>query len=176
VADSADDLLRTGFLMVWDLTSAEDLVQECLFRIARRWHRVRTMEHPKAYARQVLVNLALDDAKRRHRRRSELDLRNRPAMEDRDDQAAASALGMVEITSELIDALGTLAPRQRAALVLRYFEDLSEAQVAEILGCSVGTVKSTTSRALERLREALAPVESGGVRGITYTNGGNEHD
>jgi len=176
VADSADDLLRTGFLVVWDLTSAEDLVQECLFQTARRWHRVRTMEHPTAYARQILVNLALDDAKRRRRRRSELDLQNRPAMEDRDDQAAASALGMVEITSELIDALSALAPRQRAALVLRYIEDLSETQVAEILGCSVGTVKSTTSRALEHLRKALAPVEAMGVRYITDTNGGNEHD
>ena len=180
VADSADDLLRTGFLVVWDLTSAEDLVQECLFQTARRWHRVRTMEHPTAYARQILVNLALDDAKRRRRRRSELDLQNRPAMEDRDDQAAASALGMVEITSELIDALSALAPRQRAALVLRYIEDLSETQVAEILGCSVGTVKSTTSRALERLRQVLVPGKAGDThferQGITDTNGDNEDD
>jgi RNA polymerase sigma-70 factor (sigma-E family) len=155
VAGSADDLLRTGFLVVWDLTSAEDLVQECLFQIARRWPRVRSMEHPKAYARQVLVNLALDGAKRQHRHRSELDLGGRLAIDNRYDEAAARALGAVEITSELIDALGGLAPRQRAALVLRYFEDLSEAQVAEILGCSVGTVKSTTSRALERLRQVL---------------------
>jgi len=175
VESSADDLLRTGFLVVWDLPSAEDLVQDCLFRIAMRWHRVRKMEHPTAYARKVLVNLALDGAKRRHRHRSELDTRNRPAMEDRDDEVAAAVLGMVEITSELTDALGALAPRQRAALVLRYFEDLSEAQVAEILGCSVGTVKSTTSRALERLREALAPVETGS-RCITDTNGANEDE
>jgi RNA polymerase sigma-70 factor (sigma-E family) len=175
VADSTDDLLRTGFLVVWDLPTAEDLVQECLFQTAKRWHRVRAMEHPTAYARQILVNLALDDAKRHHRRRSELDLRNRQAMEDRDDRAAASALGMVEVTSELSNALSALAPRQRAVLVLRYFDDLSETQVAEILGCSVGTVKSTTSRALERLREALAPVETSGIS-TTDTNGGNEHD
>ena len=71
VADSADELLRTGFLVVWDLAEAEDLVQECLFRVARRWPRVRSMEHPKAYARKILVNLALDGAKRRHRHRSE---------------------------------------------------------------------------------------------------------
>jgi RNA polymerase sigma-70 factor (sigma-E family) len=180
VADSADELLRTGFLVVWDLTEAEDLVQECLFKVARRWPRVRSMEYPKAYARQILVNLALDGAKRRHRHRSELDLGNHLVMEDLHDEAAARALGMVETTSELVDAVGALAPRQRAALVLRYFEDLSEAQVAEIIGCSVGTVKSTTSRALEQLRKTLLPAQVGEInferRGITDTNGANEDD
>ena len=174
VADSTDELLRTGFLVTWDLTAAEDLVQESLFLTARRWHRVRTMEHPKAYARQVLVNLALDGARRRHRHRAELDVRNRAAIDDRRDEAAASALAMVEITSELIDALGSLAPRQRATLVLRYFADLSEAQVAEILGCSVGTVKSTTSRALDRLRAVLAPVRAGDFPTTADTNGDND--
>jgi len=174
VADSTDELLRTGFLVTWDLTAAEDLVQESLFLTARRWHRVRTMEHPKAYARQVLVNLALDGSRRRHRHRSELDLRNRPAIEERRDEAAAGALGMVEITSELIDALGALTPRQRATLVLRYFADLSEAQVAEVLGCSAGTVKSTTSRALDRLRAVLAPVRAGDFRNATDRNGDND--
>jgi RNA polymerase sigma-70 factor (sigma-E family) len=180
VADSADELLRTGFLVVWDLAEAEDLVQECLFRVARRWPRVRSMEHPKAYARKILVNLALDGAKRRHRHRSELDLGNHLEIEDRHDEAAARALGMVETTSELVDALGALAPRQRATLVLRYFEDLSEAQVAEIMGCSAGTVKSTTSRALERLRQALVPVRAGDIdferQGVTDANGANEDE
>ena len=161
VAGSADELLRTAYLVVWDLTSAEDLVQECLFRIARRWPRVRSMQHPTAYAKRVLVNLALDSAKRRHRHRSEMDPRDRLPMEDRGDEAAARALEMVDTASELVGALGALAPRQRAVLVLRYVEDLSEARVAEILGCSVGTVKSATSRSLERLREVLAPVPGG---------------
>jgi len=76
-------------------------------------------------------------------------------MEERHDEAARS-LGEVDSASESLDALGKLAPRQRAAFVLRCFEDLSEAQVAESMGRSVGTVKSTTSRALERLR-ALIP-------------------
>jgi DNA-binding CsgD family transcriptional regulator len=69
-------------------------------------------------------------------------------------------LGMIDTTSELVDALKTLAPRQRAVLVLRYFHDLPASEVAEILGCTVGTVKSTTSRALDRLRElpGLVPV------------------
>jgi RNA polymerase sigma-70 factor (sigma-E family) len=156
VAGCADDLLRTAYLVVWDLAGAEDLVQESLFRIARRWPRVRLMEHPAAYARRVLFNLALDDAKRRYRHRSEL-VRSGPPHEERADEAAARALGLVEATPELVGALAELAPRQRATLVLRYFEDLPETQVAAILGCSVGTVKSTTSRALERLRQKMGP-------------------
>jgi RNA polymerase sigma-70 factor (sigma-E family) len=156
VAGSSDSLLRTAFLVVRDLSMAEDLVQECLFRVARRWPKVRSMEHPPAYARRILVNLTLDGAKGRHRQSAELHPADRLPMEDRHDEAAARALVEVDTTSELIDALGKLAPRQRAALVLRYFDDLSEAQVAEAMGCSVGTVKSTTARALERLRTLLA--------------------
>ena len=155
VADSADGLLRTGYLLAWDLAAAEDLVQECLFRVARRWPRVRSMEYPKAYARRILVNLALDDSNRRRRHHSELELRDRHTVENRPDESSARALGMVETTAELLDGLGSLAPVQRAVLVLRYFEDLTEAQVAEVLGCSVGTVKSTASRGLERLRQSL---------------------
>jgi RNA polymerase sigma-70 factor (sigma-E family) len=158
VAASASDLLRTGYLIVWDLAAAEDLVQECLFQIAKRWPRVRAMEYPAAYARRILVNQALAGAKRRNRHWAELDGdRRRPRGEPNDD-AAERALGLVETTSELVDALRTLAPQQRAVLGLRYFDDLSEAQVAEILGCSVGTVKSTTSRALDRLRQAATVV------------------
>src|ERR1700689_728235 len=174
VAGVADDLLRTAYLMVWDLTSAEDLVQECLLRTARRWPRVRSMEYPLAYARRILVNLALDGAARRYRHQRELDVGIHRAAEDRHDEAATKAFGMVDIPSELIDALGLLAPRQRAALVLRYFEDLSEAQVAEVLGCSAGTVKSTTSRALDRLRAVLAPVRAGDFRNATDRNGDND--
>ncbi len=148
VADSVDGLLRAAYLIAWDFGEAEDLVQECLFRVARRWPRVRVMEHPTAYARKVLVNLALDEGRRRTRHRSEL----APSTVEREDEAAVRVLGWVETTTDLTNALGELAPRQRVALVLRYFDDLSEAQVAELMGCSVGTVKSTTSRALERLR------------------------
>lgn len=155
VEECADGLLRTGYLVVWDLAAAEDLVQECLYRVARRWPRVRSMDHPMAYARRILINLALDDSKRRHRHRAELDPAGRPTADDRPDESAARAIGMVETTSELIDGLGALAPSQRAVLVLRYFEDLTEAQVAEVLGCSVGTVKSTSSRGLDRLRQTL---------------------
>ena len=161
VATSCDDLLRTAYLLVWDLTAAEDLVQECLFRTARQWPRVRSMEYPKAYARRILVNLALDGAKRRQRHQRELDVTDERLLDNRGDEAALAAFVRVDKRSELKDALRTLAPRQRATLVLRYFEDLSEAQVAQLLGCSVGNVKSTTSRALARLRHVLAPIPAG---------------
>ncbi len=180
VTGSADALLRTAYSLVWDLTAAEDLVQECLLRTARHWPRVRSMDHPRAYARRVLVNLALDGSGGRHRHLSELDVGHRVALESRHDEAAARALGMVETTSELIDALGTLAPRQRAVLALRYFEDLSEAQVAEILGCSVGSVKSTAWRALDRLRHVLVPAAMDGPpldsHRNTETNGAHDDE
>jgi RNA polymerase sigma-70 factor (sigma-E family) len=151
----ASDLLRTAYLVTWDLAEAEDLVQEMYLRVARRWPRVRRMDQPVAYARRILVNLAVDDAKCRSRRRSELDPADVKRVDAYADEASARVLGAVDARAELLGALGVLAPRQRAVLVLRYFEDLSEAQVAEILGCSLGTVKSTASRGLARLREAL---------------------
>lgn len=154
VANVGGDLLRTAYLVQWDLPSAEDLVQECLFKVARRWYRVRRMDHPAAFAKRVLINLALDGAKRSARHRSELQAQ--PELGGDLDETAARELGLVEYRHELMRVVGSLPPRQRSALVLRYLEDLSEAQTAEILGWSVGTVKSTTSRALDRLRRELS--------------------
>ena len=141
VADLCDPLLRTVYLIVRDSAAAEDVVQETLLRVARRWPRVRRMRHPSAYARRIAVNLALDEYRATRR---EL-----PPSFD----AGSDENGRVELRADLIAALSELAPRARAVLVLRYYGDLSEAQVAETLGCSVGTVKSTASRALAALRE-----------------------
>jgi RNA polymerase sigma-70 factor (sigma-E family) len=154
VAGAADELLRTAYLVVWDLAEAEDLVQESLVRVAKRWPRVRSMDHPVAYARRILVNLALDGAERRARRRQEL---NGQPPEDRADESSSQDLRRVDASAEIVTALGTLPPRQRAVLVLRYFVDLPEAEVATVLGCSVGTVKSTASRGLARLAQELRP-------------------
>lgn len=156
VTESSAALLRTAYLVAWDLTEAEDLVQDCLLAIARRWPRVRGMDHPHAYARRVLINLALDGAGKHSRRRRELEADDLTTLGQLPDGDAARAFQDVDVRSELIDALGTLPPRQRAVLVLRYFEDLPEAEVARVLGCSVGTVKSTASRGLARLHAALA--------------------
>lgn len=149
VAESTTILLRTAYLMVGDLHEAEDLVQETLLKVARRWPRVSRMEHPAAYARRILINLTLRGGARRSRRRSELGdpLADGP-------QSRPTAL---DTHDDLHIALAALPPRQRAVLVLRYFLDLPEAEIAAALDCSLGTVKSTVSRGLARLEQALRP-------------------
>jgi len=160
VADSTEALVRTAFLIVWDLQEAEDITQETLLDVARRWPRVRRMSHPLAYARRILVNRAVSGADKRARIRSEL---SGAAPTDRaDDAAIADAIG---IHDELMGALAELPPRQRAVLVLRYFLDLPEAEVAAALKCSLGTVKSTASRGLARLEQAMRPTNA--TRSIT---------
>ena len=108
------------------------------------------MEHPTAYARRILVNRAVGGAKRRARRRQEL-------AADAPPERALPVFAGAEIAEheELIGALAALPPRQRAVIVLRYFLDLPEAEVAAALKCSLGTVKSTASRGLARLERAL---------------------
>lgn len=150
VATHVNDLLRTAYLITWDEVEAEDLVQECLFKVARRWPRVRSMDQPRGYARRILINLATDGARGRARRRVELEPPSGSGAERSVDPLAA-----LDTHSELFDALGQLPPRQRAVLVLRYFHDLTETQTAELLGCSQGTVKSNASRGLARLREVF---------------------
>jgi RNA polymerase sigma-70 factor (sigma-E family) len=137
---------------VWDLGEAEDLVQETLFEVARRWPRVRRMERPIAYARRILVNRALNGSARRTRRRQELIPRTAP-----ERAAEPSGAGDTDGQDELMGALAALPPRMRAVLVLRYFLDLPEAEVAAALNCSLGTVKSTASRGLARLEQAMRP-------------------
>ena len=149
VADSTNGLLRTAYLIVGDLHEAEDLVQETLFKVARRWPKVSRMDYPAAYARRILVNLALRESPKRSRRRTELS-ETRPG----DPVAPAAPL---DRNDELRAALAALPPRQRAVLVLRYFLDLPEAEVASALQCSLGTVKSTASRGLARLEQTLRP-------------------
>ena len=156
VADWTDHLLRTSYLMVWDLPDAEDLVQETLLRVARRWDRVRSMDHPAAYARRIMVNLVIDGTGQRARRQAELGPADTLPLPDRPDRRAERALHAIDTQAELLAALAELPVRQRAIIVLRYWEDLPETEVAAILGCSLGTVKSTASRGLARLRQVLA--------------------
>lgn len=174
VAAHVNDLLRTAYLIAWDEVEAEDLVQECLFKVARRWPRVRSMDQPLAYARRILINLATDGARGRARRRVELGTPSANGAECSVDPLAA-----LDTHAELVEALGQLPPRQRAVLVLRYFHDLTEAQAAEVLGCSPGTVKSNASRGLARLREVFelsSPQIGGAEARVTYSNATQEHE
>jgi RNA polymerase sigma-70 factor (sigma-E family) len=146
------------YLLTWDLPETEDLVQEALLQVARRWRRVRSMQHPRAYARRVLINLAIDGHGRRTRRKDELN--SDEGLLDGVDEAAARAVGVIDRASEFRWALAALPRQQRAVVVLRYWEDLPETEVAALLGCSVGTVKSTASRGVARLRQVMSRTDT----------------
>jgi RNA polymerase sigma-70 factor (sigma-E family) len=153
VATAADPLFRTAYLMTSDVGETEDLLQETFIKVARRWSRVYSMQHPLAYARRILVNLVLDGAPGRTRRHEELQYEG--ATPDMTDLRTVRVLSGIDDQSEFQWALGALTPRQRAILILRYWDDLTEAEVAEVLECPVGTVKSSTSRAVAELRRIL---------------------
>lgn len=148
VEASSDRLLRTAYLLCGDRGHAEDLVQTALMRTARHWGAAQ--DQPGAYARRVVVNLAKDRWRSLGRRPAELPLEV--------DVAGPAGEGLLD-RDALVRAAQQLPPGQRAVLVLRYFEDLSVEDTAACLGCSTGTVKSQTSRALENLRSALAPTQ-----------------
>lgn len=140
-------LLRAAYLMTGDVALAEDLLQNALVKLAMRWAKVCD-EHPEAYVRTILYRDSVSWW-RRHRRERLVGEPPEPPLEvDPADQTA--------VRVAFARALAGLTPKQRAVLVLRYFEDRTERESAEILGVSVGTVKSQTRVALRRIRE-LAP-------------------
>ncbi|RLK23331.1 RNA polymerase sigma-70 factor (sigma-E family) [Micromonospora sp. M71_S20] len=139
-------MLRVAYLLTGDRHAAEDLLQEVLEQVYVRWRRVRTS--PEAYARRALVNRSINRWRRRARRPEQ-------ALGDNDGVARDHA-DDIALRQAVVAALRTLPPRQRAAVVLRYLEDLSVADVAGALRCSEGTVKSHASRGLAHLREAVA--------------------
>lgn len=142
VAAASARLLRTAFLLTRDWGHAEDLLQATLAKTWPAWHRIDG--EPEPYVRRIMVNTYATWWRRRWR--SEQPTEQLPDLSTEHPQAG------VDEREWLWQALGRLPRRQRAVLVLRFFEDLTEAQVAEVLGCSVGTVKSQASRALARLR------------------------
>jgi RNA polymerase sigma-70 factor (sigma-E family) len=126
---------------------AEDLLQGAYERAYRRWGRISRRGDPERYVRQMLVNASVDRW-RRLRRHPEV-----PLVVAGADPGTADTAAVIADRDLLLRGLAALPPRQRAVLVLRYFEDLSESQTATMLGCSVGTVKSQTARGLARLRD-----------------------
>jgi RNA polymerase sigma-70 factor (sigma-E family) len=143
----AAEALRLGYLLTGDRTLAEDLVQDAFVRVLGRFHDLRNRDAFWWYLRRTIVNLSASYFRRRGVERVWL-ARQGP------DQAAPATHDLGE-RDRLRQALMKLRPEQRAAIVLRFYEDLSEADTAEALGVPLGTVKSTVSRGLERLRNEL---------------------
>lgn len=139
-------LLRSAYLLTTDRQAAEDLLQDVLERVYVRWRRIR--QAPEAYARRTLATQAISGWRRRRRRPEESWYADAdPPVGDHADAVA--------VRHSVLAALRTLPARQRAVVVLRYLDDLSEADTARVLGLSTGTVKSHAARGLARLRAAL---------------------
>jgi RNA polymerase sigma-70 factor (sigma-E family) len=152
--EHAPRLRRTAYLYCGDWHLAEDLMQSALTKIYRSWSRVQKDESLANYSRTVLLRTWLDE-KRRPWRRSEQSEADVP---ERRDEARGPADSPERLWArDLVhQGLLRLPPRQRAVVVLRYFDELSVAEAAEVMGCSEGTVKSQTARGLETLRASVA--------------------
>jgi RNA polymerase sigma-70 factor (sigma-E family) len=149
VAAHRSALMRTAYLLSGDHHAAEDLVQAALAKVYAAWRRIRHKEAIDAYVRRVLINEHLGLWRRAWRR-----------LERSTDQVPENAAPLPDADSgelkEVIwTAIQTLSPRQRAVIVLRYYEDLGDADIAGVLGWPVGTVKSTNARSLAKLRQRL---------------------
>jgi len=141
-------LLRTAYLLTGSHADAEDLVQTALIKCVPHWKRIA--DRPEPYLRQVLARESISRWRRRRWRETSTDVLP-------EQTATAPDLDQREI---LRQALGTLPPRQRAVIVLRYYEDLTEKETASVLGIAVGTVKSQAREGLARLRQRLPELES----------------
>lgn len=145
VAGRSAALLRTAYLLTGDRSDAEDLLQTALAKTFLAWGRIREPVNVDAYVRRVMVNSRTSLWRRR--RVDEYATADLPELPGPDRTAD------LDLHDALWQALGRLSRRQRAAVVLRYYEDLTETETADALGVAVGTVKSTVSRALSQLRE-----------------------
>ena len=139
-------LQRSAWLLTGDWALAEDLVQTALVRSWPRWERIRRRDDPEIYVRRVMVNTWARWSRRRWRG-------EQASVTVPDREAAGDIAGEAAVRLAVRSALSSLTTRQRAVLVLRVFDDLSEAEVAQVLGCAIGPVKSTMSQALSRLRQ-----------------------
>lgn len=138
------ELTHFGLLLAGNPHDADDLVQSSLEKVGIRWARVRNLAQPLAYTKKTMVNMHVSRWRRVRRE----------WLTAHDHESVAAATQILD-EQPLWVALGELPPRQRAVLVLRYYLDLSESEIAEVLGCRPGTVKSQASRALIKLRAQL---------------------
>ena len=140
-------LLRTAYLLTGDHGAAEDLVQTALMRTYRHWNRIVAYEAPESYVRRVMVNANISAWRRRKAVVQVMAEPPEPPAGGSGDHQDTYA-----VRDELWRAVCAMSPRMRTAFVLRYFEDLTEAEVASVMGCAVGTVKSQIARGLTKLR------------------------
>ena len=164
LAERGDHLVRAATLLTGSREAGEDLLQTALERVLRRWQRIEG--NPEGYIRRTMYHLAADSWRQQRSRARQLHLL-RPVL----TQSAADQIATVDLRDSLVRLLMQLPPRQRAVIVARYFEQLTEAEAAEVLGCSIGTVKSAAARALFQLRKlsesdltSRLPAERGTVR------------
>lgn len=156
VAARRKALMRTAYLLAGDHHAAEDLVQSALARVYASWRRIRHKDAIDAYVRRTLLNEHLGIWRRAWRRLEH-------STDELPERAAPPpVVEGTDLDVELWNAIQGLAPRQRAVIVLRYYEDLSEAEIANALDCSEGTVKSTSARSIAKLREQLGTGTSTG--------------
>jgi RNA polymerase sigma-70 factor (sigma-E family) len=149
VATRSPALLRTAYLVVGDRQLAQDLLQEALVKAYAAWPRLRDGTKAEAYVRRTMVMTAISWRRRRS-------FHERP-VEVVPDGWEADPAELLAVHDDVWAQVRGLPPRQRAVLVLRFYEDLSYAETAELLGCSVGTVASQVSEALGKLRERVGP-------------------
>ena len=140
-------LFRTAYLMVGDHQLAQDLLQEALVKTLIAWPRLRDRANVDAYTRRIIVTTSISWRRRRS-------FHERPSS-DLPETLDADPVEDLVTHDAVIAALRTVPPRQRAAIVLRYYQDLTEAQTADAMGCSVGAVKSQVAAGLARLRREL---------------------
>lgn len=161
VAARLPALMRFAFVLCGDAHSAEDLVQTALMKAYRQWKRVCAADHPDAYVRPIIVTSHISGARRRRVREHLTDLLPDRASGGRLDDPA----DLVSERDELFRVLDTLPARQRAVLVMRHYAGYADADIAEALRCSEGTVRGYASRGLASLRTALTtpttPVQNG---------------
>lgn len=138
-------LVRTAYLLTGDRHDAEDVTQTALAKAYRSWRRVSRMDSPEAYVRRMLVSCNNDRFRKRRVAERLTDCVPDTSVRD-------NAVAWADERNVLMAALAQLPARQRAVVVMRYWEDLSEAETADVLGCSPGTVKSQASKALAKLR------------------------
>jgi RNA polymerase sigma-70 factor (sigma-E family) len=150
--DRASPLHRSAYLLCGDWHIAHDLVQETLVKVYRHWNRVRKADSPDAYVRRILLNEARDRWRRQENDATVARYTAEPVVPDAAEDIARR--------DGLLQALLELPLQQRATVVLRYLEGMTQGETAELLGCSEGTVKSQSSRALTTLRKFLNKTES----------------